>query len=45
MADLAGERKKRPAVEKEKKGIELELENLTTALFEEANEVGVLTDA
>lgn len=39
MADLAGERKKRAAVEKDKKGIELELENLTTALFEEANEV------
>ena len=39
MADLAGERKKRAAVEKDKKGIELELETLTTALFEEANEV------
>ncbi len=39
MADLAAERKKRAAVEKDKKGIELELENLTTALFEEANEV------
>ena len=39
MADLAGERKKRGIVEKEKKSIELELESLTTALFEEANEV------
>ena len=39
MADLAGERKKRSAVEKEKKSIEIELESLTTALFEEANEV------
>lgn len=39
MADLVGERKKRTAVEKDKKGIELELETLTTALFEEANEV------
>jgi len=39
MTDLAAERKKRAAVEKDKKGIELELENLTTALFEEANEV------
>lgn len=40
MADLAAEKKKRAAVEKGKKGIELELETLTTALFEEANEVG-----
>ena len=39
MADLAGERRKRAAVEKEKKSIELELETLTTALFEEANQV------
>ena len=39
MADLASEKKKRAAVEKEKKGIEVELENLTTALFEEANQV------
>ena len=39
MADLTSERKKRAAVEKEKKGIEMELENLTTALFEEANQV------
>ena len=29
----------RAEVEKEKKNIELELENLTTALFEEANKV------
>lgn len=39
MADLTAERKKRGAVEKEKKAIEIELESLTTALFEEANEV------
>ena len=39
MVDLAGERKQRSAVEKEKKSIEIELESLTTALFEEANEV------
>ncbi|KAL8818603.1 MAG: hypothetical protein Q9191_007907 [Dirinaria sp. TL-2023a] len=39
MADLATERKKRAVVEKEKKGIEVELENLTTALFEEANQM------
>lgn len=39
MADLASERKKRAIVEKEKKGIEVELENLTTALFEEANQM------
>ena len=40
MADLAAERNKRGTVEREKKCIELELETLTTALFEEANEVG-----
>ncbi len=39
MANLADERKRRGVVEKDKKGIELELETLTTALFEEANEV------
>lgn len=33
----------RAAVEREKKAIELELENLTTALFEEANEVWLAT--
>ncbi len=39
MASLADERKRRGVVEKDKKGIEQELETLTTALFEEANEV------
>ena len=39
IADLAAERKSRAKIEKSKKDIELELENLTTALFEEANEV------
>ena len=39
MATLAEERKRRATVEKEKKGIEQELENLSAALFEEANEV------
>ena len=39
LAKLSEERKKRTSVEKDKKGIEQELENLTTALFEEANEV------
>ncbi|MCJ1288466.1 rab guanine nucleotide exchange factor S2, partial [Xylographa opegraphella] len=39
VAKLAEERKRRTVVEKDKKGIELELENLTTALFEEANEM------
>jgi len=39
MAKLSGERKQRGVVEKEKKSIEQELENLTTALFEEANQV------
>ena len=37
---LADERKQRVKTENEKKGIELELESLTAALFEEANEVG-----
>ncbi|KAF2089989.1 Sec2p-domain-containing protein, partial [Saccharata proteae CBS 121410] len=35
--ELAEERRQRLAVDKEKKRIESELENLTTALFEEAN--------
>ncbi|THV49524.1 hypothetical protein BGAL_0191g00210 [Botrytis galanthina] len=38
-ATLTEERNKRREVEKEKKSIELELENLTTALFEEANKM------
>ena len=36
---LADERRQRVKVENDKKGIEQELESLTTALFEEANEV------
>ena len=36
---LADERKQRVQVEKDKKAIEQELENLTAALFEEANQV------
>lgn len=36
---LADERRQRARVENEKKGIEQELESLTTALFEEANGV------
>lgn len=36
---LEEEKRQRAAVEKEKKSIEQELENLTTALFEEANQV------
>ena len=39
VAKLAEERKRRTVVEKDKKGIEQELENLTAALFEEANQV------
>ena len=39
VAKLAEEKKRRIVVENDKKGIEQELENLTTALFEEANEV------
>ena len=39
MANLADEKKQRDVVEKDKRGIEQELESLTTALFEEANEV------
>ena len=37
--EAAEERKRRAQMEKEKKSIELELENLTSALFEEANTV------
>lgn len=40
MASLAEEKRQKAEVEKEKKEIEQELENLTTALFEEANKVG-----
>lgn len=36
---LEEEKRQRATVEKEKKSIEQELENLTTALFEEANQV------
>lgn len=39
LASLADEKKQRGVVEKDKKGIEQELETLTTALFEEANQV------
>lgn len=39
IMSLANERSKRGEIEKEKKDIEQELENLTTALFEEANKV------
>jgi chromosome segregation ATPase len=39
LANLAEERAQRARVEKEKKRIEQELENLTAALFEEANKV------
>ena len=38
---IAEEKRKREGVEKEKRRIELELENLTTALFEEANKMVV----
>jgi Rab guanine nucleotide exchange factor SEC2 len=41
LASVAEEKIQRAKVEKEKKRIELELENLTTALFEEANKVWV----
>ena len=37
---LADERRQRVKAEKDKMGIEQELETLTTALFEEANQVG-----
>jgi Rab guanine nucleotide exchange factor SEC2 len=39
LALLADERRQRAEIEKDKKCIEQELENLTTALFEEANKV------
>ena len=39
VAKLAEERQRRTVIEKDKKGIEQELESLTTALFEEANQV------
>lgn len=38
-AKLANEKKQRDVVEQDKKSIELELETLTVALFEEANMV------
>jgi chromosome segregation ATPase len=41
MTRLAEERRQRGAAEKDKKNIEQELEALTTALFEEANKVGL----
>ena len=40
---LAEERKRRQQTEKEKKSIETELENLSAALFEEANQVSILS--
>lgn len=43
LLKLADERRQRGEVEKEKKNIEQELENLTTALFEEANKVGIIS--
>lgn len=42
VSSLAEERKLRAEVEKEKKAIEQELENLTMDLFEEANKVSIL---
>lgn len=42
LETLAEERSQKRQVEKDKKGIEQELENLTAALFEEANEVSLL---
>jgi hypothetical protein len=42
LMELAEEKKQRTTMERDKKGIESELENLTTALFEEANEVDPL---
>lgn len=38
-SELEDERKQKAEIEREKKNIEQELENLTTALFEEANKV------
>ncbi len=43
MATLADEKRQRGVVEKDKRGIEQELENLTTALFEEANQVWLIS--
>lgn len=40
--EAAEQRAQRATIEKEKKAIELELENLTAALFEEANKVGLI---
>ncbi|KAB8290542.1 hypothetical protein EYC80_010967 [Monilinia laxa] len=42
VAALIEEKNKRREVEKDKKSIELELENLTTALFEEANKMVIM---
>ena len=42
MESLAREQHQRGVLEKDKRVIEQELESLTTALFEEANEVGVV---
>ncbi|CAD6447845.1 4b8766aa-7b15-441d-ba93-d3a0ebced8b2 [Sclerotinia trifoliorum] len=42
LAILVEEKNKRREVEKDKKSIELELENLTTALFEEANKMVIM---
>ncbi|KAL9608690.1 MAG: hypothetical protein Q9167_006492 [Letrouitia subvulpina] len=39
MANLAYEQKQRGVMEKDKRGMEQELESLTTALFEEANQM------
>lgn len=39
MSNLAHEQKQRGVMEKDKRGMEQELESLTTALFEEANQV------
>ena len=43
-AILAEEKRRRAEAEKEKEDMEQELENLTTALFEEANKVGSQTN-
>jgi chromosome segregation ATPase len=40
VTQLVEEKRQRAEIEKDKKNIEQELENLTTALFEEANKVG-----
>jgi Rab guanine nucleotide exchange factor SEC2 len=44
LADLADERKQKGAVQQEKRGIEMELENLTASLFEEANKMVALAN-